>query len=345
MTQVSYALTLFFSLVLETTPFLLLGVFVSSALLVFVNQYQWQHRFPKNPLLGSFLGSGLGFLFPVGQYGTFPIARRLLLQGISLPIAISFILAAPTINPIVLWVSWRIFAQQGHLELFYVRVILTVMISVIVSLIFAAYAPTPKPAIEEGAENALVVSQPQPKLHEASELLNSGSALLFPLPYQPLKEFGTIIYDYHKTDGSDLAKSEQWRLFRDNFSGELLEWGSLLIIGCAIATIVQSFLPQGQILATATTPTTQIINLSALGVILSLDTWKDSALATTLITTFSSSSIIAFLLFNSMLNLKALPLIFGSLRLKFSLYLVIITSQLIFALILLLDFFGQSLLK
>jgi uncharacterized protein len=345
MTQVSYSLTLFFSLLLETAPFLLLGVFVSSALLVFVHQDQWRSRFPKNPFFGSFLGSGLGLLFPLGQYGIIPIARRFLLQGISLPVTISFILAAPTINPLTLWLSWRIFSQQGHLELFYGRVILTASISVLVGCLFAAYTTPSKPVVEEGSDNALTMPEHQPKLGEASKIIHSGSALLFPLPYQPLQEFGTIIYDYHKKDGSNLAKPEQWRLFSDNFYRELLEWGSLLVLGCAIAAIVQFFMPQSQILNLGTSPIWQIIGLSGLGAILSFGTFDDSAFATTLISTFSSSSILAFLLFNSMLNLKALPLIFGSLRLKFALYLVIITFQLILALILLLDFFGQSLLN
>lgn len=344
MTQVSYAFTLFFSLLLETAPFLLLGVIVSSALLVFIDQNQWQSRFPKNPILGTFFGSGLGLLFPLGQYGIIPIARRFLLQGISLPIVISFLIAAPTINPIVLWISWRVFSFQGHLNLFYWRIILTVAIALIVGCLFAFSTPAEKPQTETESQNALVTTQIKPKLKPKFPIVYTGSSLLFPLAYQPLLALGKIIYDDRHRDGVDLPRKEQWRVFQENLTRELLEWGSLLILGCTIATIVQIFLPQGKILALGISPTEQIIFLSLFGVILSLGTMKNSLFATTLLSTFSSSSILGFLLMGSILDIKTLTFIFGSFGLKVSLYFVIITVQLILLISLLFDFYGTSLL-
>jgi uncharacterized protein len=344
MTQVSYALTLFFSSFLESLPFLLLGVGVSSGLLVFLDENQWRSRFPKNPILGSFFGSGLGLLFPVGQYGIIPIGRRLLLQGVSLPVIISFLIAAPTINPVVLWLSWQTLSSQGQSSLFYWRVILSAIIAVIVGCLFGAYVSPKTSEVESPSDNALTINNSPSKSPDTQKVVYGGSSLLFPLPYQPLKELGKIIYDYKKTDRDSLSTPTQWKLFVENFSREFLEWGSLLILGCAIATLGQIFLPQGQILTLGTTPRWQIISLSLFGIIHSVGANHDSGIANTFISIFSGSSILSFLMFSSILDLKTLTFIFGSIRLKIALYFAIVTLQLIILSILLFDFYGTSLL-
>jgi uncharacterized protein len=96
MSQFNSGLTLFLSLIVEAIPFLLLGVLVSSVLLLFVDEQRLIALMPKNPLLGALSGGLLGFLFPVCECGNVPVARRLLMQGVPVPVAIGFLLAAPT---------------------------------------------------------------------------------------------------------------------------------------------------------------------------------------------------------------------------------------------------------
>ncbi|NES90903.1 MAG: permease, partial [Okeania sp. SIO2B9] len=42
----------------------------------------------------------LRVVLPVCECGNVPVARRLLLQGVPVSVAIGFLLAAPTVNPI-----------------------------------------------------------------------------------------------------------------------------------------------------------------------------------------------------------------------------------------------------
>ncbi|MFM7788564.1 MAG: permease, partial [Microcystis panniformis] len=72
MNQISIAVTFFLSLVLTSLPFLLLGTAVSSFLLVFVNKQRLAAIFPRNRVLGAIVGSAIGLILPVGQYGTIP---------------------------------------------------------------------------------------------------------------------------------------------------------------------------------------------------------------------------------------------------------------------------------
>lgn len=106
-TQLNSAFTLFLSLLVEAVPFLLLGVLFSGLLQFFVDERKLVRFMPRNPFLGALVGSCIGFLFPVCECGNVPVARRLLIQGVPSSVAIGFLLAAPTINPIV-------FGQPGQ---------------------------------------------------------------------------------------------------------------------------------------------------------------------------------------------------------------------------------------
>ena len=80
--QLNSSFTLFLSLLVEAMPFLLLGVIFSGILQWFIDERKLITYLPKNPLLGAFVGSLIGFLFPVCECGNVPVTRRLLIQGI-----------------------------------------------------------------------------------------------------------------------------------------------------------------------------------------------------------------------------------------------------------------------
>ncbi len=76
MNQLHDAFTLFLSLLVEAMPFLLLGVLLSSSLLFLISEKQLIAKLPKNPVLGSLVGSCIGFL--LCESGNISVARRLL---------------------------------------------------------------------------------------------------------------------------------------------------------------------------------------------------------------------------------------------------------------------------
>ena len=116
-------------------PFLLLGVLLSSALLLFIDEGKIIAKLPRNPVLGAFFGSCIGFLFPVCECGNVPVARRLLMQGVPTSVAIGFLLAAPTINPIVIWSTWVAFRDRPEIVIF--RVIFSLAIATTIACVFS----------------------------------------------------------------------------------------------------------------------------------------------------------------------------------------------------------------
>ncbi|MEM9005578.1 MAG: permease, partial [Cyanobacteria bacterium P01_F01_bin.86] len=69
MSQLNQGLTLFLSLLVEATPFLILGVAFSSFLAVLVDERQLIRWTPGNPVLAALAGSLFGCLFPVCECG------------------------------------------------------------------------------------------------------------------------------------------------------------------------------------------------------------------------------------------------------------------------------------
>jgi len=95
-------LIVFASLLVEALPFIVLGAAVSAMIEVFVpaSVFARLARLPRGiqqPIAG--LG---GFAFPVCECGSVPVARRLVAKGMSPAAAITFMLAAPILNPVVL---------------------------------------------------------------------------------------------------------------------------------------------------------------------------------------------------------------------------------------------------
>jgi len=90
------------AILLEALPFLLVGALISGVIEVFVPEEKIEKFFPKNKLLSAVAGSFLGIFFPVCSCGNVPVAKRLLKKGVPVPGAISYLLAAPIINPVTI---------------------------------------------------------------------------------------------------------------------------------------------------------------------------------------------------------------------------------------------------
>ena len=159
MNQLNNGFTIFLSLLVEAMPFLLLGVFLSSLLLLFVDESKLVEKMPRNPLLGALFGSMIGFLFPVCECGNVPVARRLLMQGVPTPVAIGFLLAAPTINPIVIWSTWTAFRDQP--EIVVLRVVFSLAIATIIGFIFS-FQPDLVPFLQPSIARYLKFNPPAP---------------------------------------------------------------------------------------------------------------------------------------------------------------------------------------
>src|SRR5579872_5240902 len=72
----------FLGILVEATPFLLLGVVLSATVHVFVSEDRLLKLVPRNPVLSLIPAMGLGMLMPVCECGNVAVARRFLAKGV-----------------------------------------------------------------------------------------------------------------------------------------------------------------------------------------------------------------------------------------------------------------------
>lgn len=102
-------LTLSISVVVESLPFVFLGVLLSVAVQVWVPQHVLFRVLPKGPIARRAVLSVLGVLLPVCECGNVPLARGLVARGLTVPDAMTFLLAAPILNPITIITTYQAF--------------------------------------------------------------------------------------------------------------------------------------------------------------------------------------------------------------------------------------------
>jgi hypothetical protein len=96
------ALIVFGGLVIQALPFVLIGALASAVIEVFVPPSALE-RLASLPRPLQLPAAGLaGLAFPICECGSVPVARRLMAKGLLPSAAITFMLAAPVLNPVVI---------------------------------------------------------------------------------------------------------------------------------------------------------------------------------------------------------------------------------------------------
>lgn len=337
MDRLNNALTLFFSLLVEAMPFLLLGVLFSSVLLLFVDERRLIAAVPRHPLLAAMIGGGIGFLFPVCECGNVPVARRLIVQGAPPSMAVGFLLAAPTVNPVVFWATWIAFRDQP--ELVFLRVGLSLLIAVIVGWVFSAQADL-RPLMQPSVARAMPAG-PRVAAKVAGEpsLLQSGTYWLGQ-SNQPIRPDGSLSSSAIAINPvlTKPLPDKLWLLV-NNIVQEMRELGGVLILGTAIAAIVQVFVPREWVIGLGQGPVTSILAMMLLAWIVSICSTVDSFFALSFASTFTSGALLAFLVFGPMIDVKNIALLLSMFRGRAIAYLFILAGQLTFLFCLLINLY------
>jgi uncharacterized protein len=328
MEQLNNAFTLFLSLLVEAIPFLLLGVLLSGLLLFFVDERKLVRLAPKNPILGAFVGSCIGFLLPVCECGNVPVARRLIVQGVPLPVAVGFLLAAPVINPIVIWSTWIAFRDQP--EILWLRIIFSLLIATIIGWIFSRQGDV-KSLLQPAVALSMVKALPPEDLQKPT-LLRSGNFMLGGGESLEAKMAASL------DRKPQLSWSERGNLLLDNTMQELRELGGILVLGSALAALIQTFTPRELILGLGQGSVSSVLAMMLLAGLISICSTVDAFFALSFAGAFTSGSLLAFLVFGPMFDLKGIGLLLTVFKPKAIFYLFALAAQLVFLLTLFVNF-------
>lgn len=108
-TRAQDGLTLTLSVLIESLPFVVLGVVLSIVVQVWIPPGVIERWMPRRAWARRAVLSLLGMLIPVCECGNVPFARGLLIRGFSVPETMTFLIAAPIVNPIVIITTHQAF--------------------------------------------------------------------------------------------------------------------------------------------------------------------------------------------------------------------------------------------
>ena len=94
--------TIFVSISLQAFPFLVMGVVIAGAIAAFVPARAMTRLLPRKPLMAVPIAAVAGCALPGCECGSVPISARLVARGALPAAALTFMLSAPAINPVVL---------------------------------------------------------------------------------------------------------------------------------------------------------------------------------------------------------------------------------------------------
>ncbi|CAN5246478.1 permease [soil metagenome] len=107
--EVQDLLTLSISVVIESLPFVILGILLSIVVQVWLPDGILMKYLPRNPVLRRLCISMFGIFLPVCECGNVPLARGLIVGGFTVPESMTFLLAAPIVNPITIITTHQAF--------------------------------------------------------------------------------------------------------------------------------------------------------------------------------------------------------------------------------------------
>ena len=125
----------FLSILLEGLPFLLLGTIIAGLIDQFFPARLMTRMLPRNPYAGVLVSGLLGLIFPMCECGVVPIIRRLMAKGLPPANAITYLFAAPIVNPIVAVSTFAAFRGQAPIEVTLLRLALGYGVAVVVGMV------------------------------------------------------------------------------------------------------------------------------------------------------------------------------------------------------------------
>ena len=276
---------LFQALLVEAMPFLLIGVAISTLARLLSPGGAWVRKLPAHPLLGPLTGAALGFALPACECGNVPVARRLLASGAPLATAMGFLFAAPVLNPIVLASTWAAFPDQPWLLA--ARPLGALLIALVLATLLRQLpeADLLTPALLEERR----LSQPLSRV----TLLERRSGLI------GVAEAPATAAVPRRLPAMEVL---------GHGSSEFLNLALLLVIGCAIAALVQTLVPRAWLLAVGGAPTLSILSLMLLALVVSVCSSVDAFLALGFAAQVTPGALLAFLLLGPVIDFKLVGL-------------------------------------
>ena len=257
--QVQDFITLSLGVIIEALPFVMLGLFFSIIVRLWL-PHDWLLKYlPKQPFLRRALISLFGVFMPVCECGNVPLARGLLAKGLTPAESLTFLLAAPILNPVTIITTQQAFSDDNTVLI--ARILGGFLIANLIGWIYSS---------------------------------TRQDAMLRP-------EFIAICKE-KKDNSNKLVDALHF------FKHETRSMMPALVIGAMVAGFIQVVVPRETILLLGNSPAWSVLVMAVLAFVVSICSSVDAFFALAFRGSFTSGSLVSFLTFGPMIDVKMLSL-------------------------------------
>ncbi|WP_245867429.1 Putative two-component membrane permease complex subunit [Sporomusa silvacetica DSM 10669] len=277
---------IFLSIIIEAMPFILLSVFVSAILHNFVSEELIRKVLPSNKYLSILFACFLGLIFPVCDCGMVPIVRRLVQKKVPIYTAVSFMLAVPIINPVVIAATYFAFKGYTDFNMVYLRLGLAFLVAFLTGILLSQFIK-------------------RPQLRSTHFHFGGCGCAVSSCPVE---------MSYYEKIHKTLMDA----------CNEFFEMGKYLMLGAFFGAIAQTVISRDFLLSIGQDSVISIFTMIAFAFVISVCSSADAFIAASLIANFTPGSMLAFMVFGPMLDIKNTMMLLHAFKLRFVVLLMFI---------------------
>lgn len=269
--QIGDFLFAFLGILFEGAPYILLGTIISGFIDAYLPSNIMDRFLPKNRYFAIIISGFLGAIFPVCECAIVPVIRRLVQKGLPVSCAITYMLSAPIVNPIVAISTYSAFSGDDALFMTLSRIGVAYFVTVLFGFV----------------------------IHQFSVRSILKDKLLNKIQKAPLSAV---------KDSSEEAKltnptSDKLLIALRSSSRDFLDVGMYFIIGVMITALYRTQIDQSIVDGFGESDWVGIPTMMILSFVLSLCSTSDAFIASQMLS-FSASAKLAFLTYGPMMDVK-----------------------------------------
>ena len=277
-------LGIFLSLVIQILPFLLIGAILSSLIQIFVSRNRFNKIFEKTSIKSLIGALFAGIFFPVCDCAMVPVATSIIKKGYSYPVAITFLLASPAINPIVILSTFYAFPNMPKVILY--RIGFGLLFAFMVGLV-------------------LMVIEKRKKISIVKDVIDKysiGDSAIYKLRSKgKMRYLEAIVVHTRK---------------------ELFRVGFYVIIGAFISAVLQVAISKDFFISMNKVNAIAVIAMILAAFFISVCSTSNAFIARTFYNVMPANAILAFIVMGPMLDITNLSVMFGTFKRKFMTYMI-----------------------
>jgi uncharacterized membrane protein YraQ (UPF0718 family) len=287
--------TIFLSMIIESIPFILIGVIVSVIIQSYINEDFIQRLFPGHQLLAMIPAAFVGAVFPICECAIIPVIRSLIKKGVPQHLGVVMIASIPILNPVVFLSTF--YAFQNNPVILYGRMSVALLASLIIGT--ATYY-----------------------LFRRQSILKASGRFTDTISW----------HSFYKQSHQHQHERPAFREVCMHISSEFFDTAKYFIFGAMVASSFQTFFNQHLLTSIGANPTTGPAVMMGLAYLLSVCSTSDAFLASSFSNMFTPGAITAFLVFGAMLDVKNTMMLLGAFKFRFVLIFFLLTTVTVYLL-------------